>query len=338
MKKLFLITILFSFLIIFLPITSLAYVEESEGSDLIATVSPENPKAGEIVTISLRSFGFSLTGKVINWKVNGKPTVSALGATSYSFQLGKPGTTVTVEINLVGDNYIPKKKTLYFQSSDLDLIWQTDSYVPPFYQGKALPSPGSTIKVLAIPVMVDRLGKKIPIGSIFFDWKKDGRSYSESSGLGRNFFVFKTSPGDSSAVIGVEASVNKEKLIAAAGTNIVLKQPTLLLYENKALDGTAYQKTITGEYDLYNSEVTIKAEPYFLNWTNPSSVFYKWLVNGDTISNNPQDPSLTTFRQQAGTEGVGNISVSVGNKDAGQQITNNFIIKFGKSLININGQ
>jgi len=56
-------------------------------------------------------------------------------------------------ISIILDSTHRIDKEIVIEPAQLDILWEsTDSYVPPFYEGKALPSIESTIKVVALPI------------------------------------------------------------------------------------------------------------------------------------------------------------------------------------------
>ncbi len=64
------------------------------------------------------------------------------------------------------------------------LLWQADdSYVPPFYKGKAMPSAESSIKVVALPEI--RNGSTIvSVQNMTYSWQKDYNKDVNDSGYG----------------------------------------------------------------------------------------------------------------------------------------------------------
>ena len=66
------------------------------------------------------------------------------------------------------------------------LTWQSQAFVPPFYQGKSLPSSSSQIKVSAL--VFDKEGKIISSKDLFFSWYLN--SQIVDSGFGKVSFSF----------------------------------------------------------------------------------------------------------------------------------------------------
>jgi len=57
--------------------------------------------------------------------------------------------TVTIKVVSRRGGYLEEKIT--FQPALVDLMWEANTYTPPFYKGKALTSSKSSITVTAIP-------------------------------------------------------------------------------------------------------------------------------------------------------------------------------------------
>ena len=112
---------------------------------------PSNPAPYEETSITLKSYADNLDSVLISWSVNGKTTASGIGKKSFSITAPAAGaeTNVVATISLP-DAPIETKITI--KHSVMILLWQaTDSYVPPFYRGKELPTAESEVKVVAMP-------------------------------------------------------------------------------------------------------------------------------------------------------------------------------------------
>ncbi|HVU85592.1 MAG TPA: hypothetical protein VHC50_12165, partial [Puia sp.] len=123
-----------------------------QSTSIIMSVIPANPKPGDIVDISLNSFAEDLNTSTITWVVNGKSSSGGVGQKSFSLQAPAAGSTTTVTaIVKTSDGQLSEVSTA-LHPAVMDLLWQAeDSYVPPFYRGKALPGPDTFVKVVAMP-------------------------------------------------------------------------------------------------------------------------------------------------------------------------------------------
>ena len=130
---------------------ALSRAHAASESSVLVNVAPENPTPFEDVNITLNSYASNLDSVLITWSVNGKNILSGIGKKSFSLKTGPAGSTsiVTVVVSLPDGDIT---KTITIKPSVMTLLFQAnDSYVPAFYRGKALPTLGSEIKVVAMP-------------------------------------------------------------------------------------------------------------------------------------------------------------------------------------------
>ena len=156
-------------------------------SDVSVTLSPENPGPNQSVTITLVSYSVDIESADIEWtKDNGSPT-GGIGSTTYTFTtkaLGVP-TNITVTIDPVGSARITK--TITVKPMSADILWQaTDSTVPPFYRGKAMPTSESEVKFVAIPDVQSTSGGLISGRSLVYDWSENYNADAADSGYGKD--------------------------------------------------------------------------------------------------------------------------------------------------------
>lgn len=90
--------------------------------------------------------------------------------------MGSFGETKTVKAAITSLSGKNMGKIIIFQANDVDILWQAETYTPPFYQGYARPSFGSDLKLFAIPHIKDSLGNTIAKDKLIFNWQKDGKN------------------------------------------------------------------------------------------------------------------------------------------------------------------
>ncbi len=119
--------------------------------DLVVEMTPSNPGPNQSVSVSLNSFVFSIDSARISWILNGASKKSGRGEKNFTFETGGMGSQTTLRIVVeTADGYVAEK-TIRIKPGEVDLIWETESYVPPFYKGKALFSYQNKINFIAIP-------------------------------------------------------------------------------------------------------------------------------------------------------------------------------------------
>ncbi|MFA6253766.1 MAG: hypothetical protein WC640_00675 [Candidatus Paceibacterota bacterium] len=328
MKKKLLISAL---LILVLPIGLFAIQETGVNNNLLAEVSPTSPGPGEQVTINLSSYGFDIDSSFMSWSVNGETVVVGTGKKSFVFSLGPVGvqTNVTVYVEARGGQ--KASKTFIFDPTEIDLFWETQTSKPAFYQGKALPSAGSIIKIVALPYIVNHDGQKITSDNLIYNWKRNGVSMGEFSGLGKNSAIVNANQENSQVKISVEALSQADNIRATKDLIINLVKPEVVFYEKKPLEGINYGQVLSTEYPLFDEEVTVRAEPYFLPINSNLFFKYLWTLDQSPAESRPDDPLAITLRRGQDVSGSNRVNFSVQGQNS--TFSNYFIVKYGNGLL-----
>jgi hypothetical protein len=210
-------------------------------------------------------------------------------------------------------------------TAGLAVVWEADTYTPPNYPGKALPSAGSTITVTVLPYGPNVSGLPLAAADFTYTWTKDGLSLPSSSGAGKNSLSF-TAASAGSNTISVQAENKANKLVLEQQILIPITAPQVLLYEYDPLWGTLQNHTLPSVYQLIKKELSVAAVPYFIstNATRASEVEYSWQLNGKPIITNTTEPELATFvRPDDALEGSNEISLNLRNTINPLQIAHN---------------
>ena len=277
-------------------------------------VTPEVPGPRAAVRIELQDATASLRDAVITWYVDGKATLSGPAQRSFSFTTGALGesTRITVRIE-TGSGTIERE--LVFRPGIVRLVFEADTYVPPFYRGKALLSPGAAVRVFAFTDIRDAAGNRIADKNLIFEWERAGTKFADRSGLGVSSFSFT---GNQLAA-GEEIDVNvltKDGTRAGRGTLFVpTVDPVIRFYERNPLQGIVYERSLAGGATFASDEFTVVAEPYFFSGTSraAAALSYEWRLDGNPIAED-NISGVLTFRNERGEAGEALVTVSVQNK------------------------
>jgi len=327
-KKFLLIT---SLILLVLPLGTNAFEETSIGNNLLAEVKPSSPGPGEQVSITLTAYGFDIKTSTISWYQNDKIIVRDVGRKTYNFNLGPVGAQTKVTVFVTSPGGQKATKTFIFDPAEIELFWNTQTSHPAFYQGKARPSAGATIHLVAWPYLVNHAGQKLDPAKLTYHWQKNSSNLDNLSGLGKNSISIKTSATDSQLKISVTALSLTDKISATKDLIINLVQPEILFYEKKPLTGINYGQILPGEYSLFDREVTVRAEPYFLPSDNNLFFKYLWTLDQSSAESRPDDPLAITLRPSQNVSGSNRIGFSAQN--ANSTFNNSFIIKYGSGLL-----
>ncbi len=321
-----------------LPFLAEAQTVPSLGGTYTAGMSlevvPEIPKPFERVFAQIKSFSIDLDRATTTWYVNDTLVLSGKGKKQLSFNVGGVGTFTDLRVVVIDAGFGTTTRSIVFKPITVDFLWESpDSYTPPFYRGKALPSPESKIKIVAIPHDA-AVGKNDSSPTAFvYTWSKDGkfRDFNTQSGYGKRALTFALSLFDNAPTIGVEVSSLNKDSVGESEITIQKTEPFLLLYEDRPLHGIWYESAVSEDFKMQNSESSLVAEPYFFSVPNHpnSDVSYRWRIGNDTL---PDGTGRTVVLSAPNSGGVeSSVSVSASHiKKILQSATKSFMLQFGE--------
>ena len=291
--------ILFSFLFI------IKIASAQLGGGFEVSIYPETPAPFENVTITLDSFIFDIDQASITWLVDGKEELRGVGERVLKLKAKDSGESTAVDI-IVSSRGAATAKRVIIIPAGVDLLFEViDSYTPPFYRGKALPSTESEIKVVAIPNVLIA-GRKTTPNQLSYEWSRGGNVEQSGFGFKKSFFVFKNSMLNKKENVAVAIRGQAGEL-GQGGTSLTMMEPKIIFYEDME-EGVVYQKALN---DLsLNREVSLVAEPYFFSPKNISSsdLEFNWRVNNNPVTT-PTKQKLNI--QPATTGGIARVGLTI---------------------------
>ncbi len=273
-------------------------------------VVPNYPQPNETIYITAQSFSTDLDKAVFKWLINGKVYAQGVGLKKISLPSGKPGTLTTLAVEVSTSDFGVIRESLTFRPAEVTLVWQSDTYVPPFYKGKGLHAFNGQFKVTAIPEFLDSTGKRINPKDLIYTWKKNGDVDGDASGFGKDFFVTsQTSYLRDGEDISVNVSSPKDDLTGSAAVTVSPAVPEVVFYEDSPLYGIVYEKALQDRYNLTSDEITLRAELFNVSTPDPlaSNITYDWTLNDATVSDfkNQNEITLRKTSQQGGQSNLG---------------------------------
>jgi len=165
-------------------------------------------------------------------------------------------------------------------SDDFIINWSSDSFVPPDYAGKALPTTGSKIRVVVEPT------KKLALDpqKLYYRWLLDDGIAGYASGQGKSVFRFQATKGTGGTHhVSVQILDNNENLLALKSQSIDIVKPQLLLTQ----PGNSYalQNTIlvgTGQ------KIDFSAIPLFFHIKDFAEIIWEWTFANQALSTTEQ--------------------------------------------------
>ena len=314
MKLKFFLSFLIITIIIFEAFLPLK-VKADSSIDILVNVAPENPAPLENVNITLKSYVNNLDVVSISWSINGKNVSSGIGKKSFSLNAPKAGGETSVIATISLPDGTTDTKIIIRPSAMVLLGEAMDSYVPPFYKGKALPSPDSRVKVVALPEIKSGSNLINP-KNLTYVWKKDYTNNQDGSGYGKNTFIYVNDYLENSNNIGVTAGTTDQKFSSTSNIDIGMKEPKIIFYKNDAKLGTIWEQALSDGHKILGDEI-IEAAPYFISPKDirVPTLTWDWFINGQTIDVPSYRKNMIPLQAQAGTSGTSKIRLEINNTD-----------------------
>jgi len=292
---------------------------------LIIKYSPEYPKAGQSVKVSVESFSIDLDRSQISWFLNGAAHTTGRGLKSIDVTAPQSGSSVSVRATATPDGGTPITRTVIIRTGNIDMLWEAYSYTPPFYKGKGLVSHETLVKVVAMPELRSNGGSLLNSENLIYKWSKGGTVLGSLSGVGKNELIFRMPKLSETETIEVEVSSADGLQKSKGRITYRSRDPQALLYEKDPLVGVNFSRALSGNVELAGNEIAVVGYPYFFSDDKiTSSKFkYNWTINrfGANVATNeivlrPKEGavgrSLVAFRVENIKEILQTASASVG--------------------------
>src|SRR3989344_3364405 len=157
----------------------------SAPSSIVLKMNPRYPLPGETVNVSVQSSFINLAESTITWRIGDDIIQEGRGIQNINVTAGAIRTRTNISVQGQGD-LAEASARARISPAKVDLIWESDSYTPPFYLGRALPSAGALLRFEALAHMKTADGRDIPAGEIRFTWRRNGAVILSASGLGKS--------------------------------------------------------------------------------------------------------------------------------------------------------
>lgn len=284
----------------------------STRSDLSLDATPTSPAANSNVRLSVRSVLLDLAESDITWYANETVIASGIGVSETTILTGPLGTETRIRVEARASEGTAFAEGV-FRPTEIDLLWEADSYVPPFYRGRSLPSSGSDVRLFAVP-RFKQVGATtfVPPDELIYTWKLGGKIVKIISGRGKHSVTIASPSLFGSETVSVDVKTADGSLVGSSSVRIPSVEPSLVLYENHPVFGILYHRALQSPATVSEVETTFTAVPYFAPVQNPDdgSLVYTWRVGNSTIGSNAARPSTITINA-AGTTGLAQIDLAM---------------------------
>ena len=279
------------------------------------SASTDNPAPGQMVTITAVSYSADINSAKISWSVNGTIKQSAPGATTLSVQAPALGKKLNIVVTAVTTEGRTISGSILVGSGSVDMIMETDGYVPPFFDGKLSPIYQNSVTVIAVPHIADSSGNEYDPKTLVYTWKKNSQALQSQSGYGRQSITLVGDIVPRPYDLTVSASSRDGKANASGRISVTPQSPSILFYVNDPLYGPLFNEAVNGTVRIGSQrESNILAIPYGFN--KPANglgdLAFTWLINNVEHTELASNDSVI-LRAPEGTAGSSNIQLNIAN-------------------------
>lgn len=287
---------------------SVSYAADIDAS---LSVTPTYPSPHDTVIVTLASYSFDVNTAEIIWKSGNKTLLSGTGQKRLSVTLGNAGQVVPISYTAKTAAGLSVSGSITLTPQSVDLLFETDeSYVPPFYEGKALPGEGSVIRVIAVPSLYESGGRVAPT-SLAYNWYVNGEYLDRASGVGRQSATigmeYLTHATDVRVLIRSPRGTTAEKVLTVYPHDVLP-----ILYPYDEILGTDFTKPLIRRMEVAGG-IRLSLEPFYFSTKSAveSTASYGWYVDGLPVT--AEQNTLLSLTPQENSVGTRMLSVVLEN-------------------------
>jgi hypothetical protein len=259
-------------------------------TNLAITSQPEYPAPYEAIDLSVDDYGGGAYGASIEWYLNETSIAGSSNQRNISITAGAVGKQMTVKAVLTHSDGNKTTLSKSFTPIYLDVIVEPETHVPGFYNGRALPSVGSTVYLTALLDNGTSMGK-----DLVYLWRVNQTVLEGGPLRGRNKISF-TMPQDSYSIVSLQVSKPDGTIVAKRSTIVSVTAPQIHFYEVNVLYGTEVKSL--NNFNMVGNSATIKAEPYYLDsrtFNTPNLL--EWDINNQSAASDTANPYTITLEK-----------------------------------------
>ncbi len=265
------------------------------GAGVQLTTRPSYPAPHSTVVVSLDDYSVDAIGATVSWFVDGERRSDLENERSISLRTGDVGEKLSVRVVLTKTGAPSLSKEITLTPSVVDVVVETDSYVPTFYKGRRLPTHNTPMKLVAV---VDD-GSSMPLSAYTYKWSRAGSVLFGGPVKGR-YAVTITSSLFGEEEISVEVFANDGRSVGRGEVEINLVEPEVHFYEHSPLLGLLLRE-VRNPFSFVSDETTLFGEPFFLNTAlTAQSADFVWKLDGTEVQSKTGIPNALVLARTGG--------------------------------------
>lgn len=278
------------------------------GGETILTLTPQSPQAGQEFEARVEAYTYDIARARISWSVDGAVREESEGEQEITLRAPALGAPLRIGVRVTEASGAVHAVSKTIVPSALDLIVESSTRVPHFYRGRALPSAGSAVRLIAFPSVYSPTGTRVSPANLLYTWRVGERV--AKTGVGQNV-LNTTMPLGGPMTIEVTVETADGSARHTSIKEIAAAEPQNLFYEDNPLHGLS-QNALPAEFTLLEDEISIRAEPYFVSPDIFNNATYAWTINDAPVENPNADPQTLTLRKTGG-KGSAQVAFSIRN-------------------------
>ncbi|OHA40935.1 MAG: hypothetical protein A3G59_01490 [Candidatus Taylorbacteria bacterium RIFCSPLOWO2_12_FULL_47_20] len=301
--------------------------------DIELIVAPTYPLPNQNISITVSHFSINLDAAEITWFSGNKEISSGIGQKKISLTAPGLGKNVTVSVYIRSLNGESANAAVTVSPSEVDMIWEGNSYAHPFYRGKTLYPTFGSVNIIALPRIPNGRGGFFNEKELVYKWEVNGKVIGEKSGFAKNSItvndmIFRTPISVKVIITSLNGSAFGQGTVAVPASI-----PRIFVYENNPLLGILFNKSIGVGITMDDTELNLEAFPFFITSVsrNSEEITYQWSLNGQNLESQSSG-SLTLRKDSANDRGTANVGLRVNNAGRAYETPSFFTsVMFGKS-------
>jgi len=244
---------------------------------------PQYPQENEVVRATLNTYYIDLKTALVTWRVDGEVVLQGYGARTYSFTTGAVGSINAVEVTATAPDGRTVSARVSVAPSDVAVVWEGDTYVPPLYQGRAFFTPGSSVRLYAVPSVPRTATALYDPSELFYEWSI-GRTPIDG-GRGKQSITISDLRefNNLSVVLMIKDPGGNVRLVRVI--EVPTQYPKLYYYIDNRLYGLLREQALKNTYTMSTNDELLVAEPYFIAAKGRADehLGYEWKVGAQTL-------------------------------------------------------